>query len=135
MGRTASAVATASMIGALVAGGAPAGSSGPYPAPRDFSVSGSVSGLYPGGKAWLRATVRNPYRRPLRLLSLTAAVGRARRACTGSNLDVRPFRGRLVVPPRRARVVRLLVRMPLTAAPECNGARFPLTFRARGTVR
>jgi hypothetical protein len=133
--RTTSAVAAASMLCALVAGGALAGSSGPYPAPRGFTVTGSVSGLFPGGKAWLRATVRNPYRRPLRLVSLTVDVRSGLRACSGSNLDVRPFRGRLVVPSRRTRVVRLLVRMPLTAAPECSGARFPLTFRARGILR
>jgi hypothetical protein len=132
---TASAAASALVIGALVAGGAFAGSSGPYPSSRGFSVTGSVSGLYPGGKAWLPARVRNPYRRPLRLLSLTVAVRGGRRACSGANLEVRPFRGRLVIPPRRARVVRLLARMPLTAAPECNGARFPLIFRGRGTLR
>lgn len=135
MGRIASAGAAASLIGALVAGGALGGSSGPHPSPRGFTVSGSVAGLYPGGRAWLRATVRNPYRRPLRVLSLTAAVRPGRRACSGANLDVRPFRGRLVVPPRRSRVIRLLVRMPLTAAPECNGARFPLVFRGRGVLR
>lgn len=123
------------MIGALVAGGAPAGSSGPYPAPRGFSVSGSVVGLYPGGKAWLPATVRNPYRRPLRLVSLEVSVRGGRRWCSNANLEVRPFRGRLVIPARRKRVVRLLARMPVTAAPECSGARFPLTFRARGILR
>jgi hypothetical protein len=128
-------VAAASMIGALVAGGALAGSSAPYPSSRGFSVSGSVSGLYPGGKAWLPAKVRNPYRRPLRLHSLKVVVRGGRRACSGSNLQVRPFSGRIVIQPRRTRVIRLLVRMPLTAAPECNGARFRLDFRARGTLR
>lgn len=135
MASTASAAASALVIGALVAGGAFAGSSGPYPSSRGFSVTGSVSGLYPGGKAWLPARVRNPHRRPLRLVSLTVVVRGARRGCSGVNIEVRPFRGRLVIPPRRARVVRLLARMPLTAAPECNGARFPLVFRGRGTLR
>jgi hypothetical protein len=135
VGRTASAAASALLIGTLAAGGALAGSSGPPPSSRGFTVTGSVSGLYPGGRAWLPATVRNPYRRPLRLLSLTAVVRRGRRACSGANLEVRPFRGRLTVPPRRSRVVRLRVRMPLTAAPECNGARFPLVFRGRGVLR
>jgi len=135
VGRTTSAVAAASIIGALVAGSALAGSSGPDPAPRGFVVTGSVSGLSPGGRAWLRATVRNPYRRLLRVHSVTVAVRGARPGCSGSNVDVRPFTGRLLVPPRRARVVRLLVRMPLTAAPECRGASFPLAFRGRGTLR
>lgn len=134
MRRTVAAAASALIAGALVAGAAVGFPRGPEPALRGFTVTGSVDGLLPGGRAWLRATVRNPYRRPLRVTSVTAAVGRGGRACAGSNLHVRPFTGRLVVPPRRARVVRLRVEMPMTAAPECSGVRFPLRFRAKGFV-
>ena len=135
MRRTATTASSALVIGALVAGGAVARSSDPRPQLRGFTVTGSVSGVLPGGRVWLPATIRNPYRRRLVVSSVTVAVGRARSACSASNLDVRPFRGRVVVPPRRSRIVRVLVRMPLTAAPECNGAKFPLRFRAKGLLR
>ncbi len=100
-----------------------------------FRVSGSVSGLFPGARRLMNVKVRNPYRRPLLVLSLSAQVRRARRLCTGSNVDVRPFRGRVPIRPRRTRVIRLRVEMQPTVAEECKGARFPLRFRARGVLR
>jgi hypothetical protein len=100
-----------------------------------FRVTGSVGGMYPGARRFLNLKIRNPYKRPMRLVAVTARVRGPRRACTRWNLDVRPFRGRLVIPRGRARIARLLVRMPRTAAQECNGARFPLVFRARAVVQ
>jgi hypothetical protein len=79
--------------------------------------------------------IHNPYQRPIRVVSVSAQVGRGKRFCSGANLYVRPFHGRLVIPRRRMRVVRLRVAMARTAAPECNGARFPLIFRGRAVVR
>jgi hypothetical protein len=100
-----------------------------------FRVTGSVSGLYPGARRSMRVKIRNPFRGAIVVRSVTAQVRRARRACSGSNVEVRPFRGRVRVPARGARVVGLLVRMPATAADECRGARFPLVFRARAALR
>ena len=100
-----------------------------------FRLSGSVDGLYPGAKRFMSVKIRNPYRRPIRVVSVSAQVGRGKRFCSGANLHVRPFRGRLVIPRRQTRSVPLRVEMPLTAAPECDGARFPLVFRARAIMR
>jgi hypothetical protein len=107
---------------------------GKKPSQLRFRISGSISGLRPGVPRLMRVKVHNPYRRPLRVLSVRAHVGGGRRFCTGANLHVRPFRGRLVVPRRRTRTIRLRVEMPVTAAPECLGARFPLYFRGKGVV-
>jgi hypothetical protein len=100
-----------------------------------FKVTGSVDGLYPGVPGVLRVKVRNPYRRAMRVVSLTARVGDASRRCTRFNLEVGRFRGRLVIARGRTGVARLSARIPLTAAPECRGARFPIAFRARAVVR
>jgi hypothetical protein len=100
-----------------------------------FKVTGSVEGLLPGVPGFIPVKVRNPYRRPMTLVSVTARVRNANERCTRWNLEVRPFRGRLRIPRGRTRVARLRVRMPLTAAPECRGAKFPLDFRARAVVR
>jgi hypothetical protein len=110
-------------------------SGGARPDAVQFRVSGSINGLFPGARRFMNVKIRNPYKRTLRVLSVSADVRHARRLCTGSNVDVRPFRGRLSILPRRSRVVRLLVEMQPTVAEECKGARFPLRFRARAVVR
>ena len=120
------------LVGLLAA--VPASGRAP-PADVQFRVSGSISGLFPGARRFMNVKIRNPYRRAMRVVSVSADVRRARRLCTRSNVDVRPFRGRLSIPPRRTRVVRLLVEMQPTVAEECKGARFPLRFRARAVLR
>jgi hypothetical protein len=100
-----------------------------------FRLSGSIEGLYPGARRAMKVTVRNPFVRTMELVSVRAGVERAGRACSGQNVVVRPFRGRLRIPARRRRVVRLLVAMAPTAAEECKRARFPVRFRARGVLR
>jgi hypothetical protein len=135
MRRLGSAAAAAALIGAVAVAGALGRGGGPGASPHGFTIRGSVDGLLPGRTAWLPAVVRNPYGRPMRLRSLSVDVRQARRGCAGSNLEVRPFRGNLVFRPRASRVVRLLARMPVTAAPECQGARFPLRFRGRASLR
>jgi hypothetical protein len=100
-----------------------------------FRISGSISGLRPGAPRFMNVRVRNPHRRPIRILSVWAQVGRGKRYCTGANLHVRPFHGLLVVPRRRTRILRLRVLIPRTAASECDGARFPLSFRGKAVMR
>jgi hypothetical protein len=110
-------------------------SGGEQRSPVRFRLSGSISGLYPGAKRFMSVKIHNPYRRAIRVVFVSAEVGRGKRFCTGANLHIRPFRGRLVIPRHSMRIVRLRVAMPLTAAPECDGARFPLIFRARAVGR
>jgi hypothetical protein len=110
-------------------------SGGAAPSAVRFRVEGSIEGLFPGARRFMKLKVRNPFPRTMQLVSLSADVRRARRLCTASNLDVRPFRGRFAIPPRRTRVIRLLVELQPTAAEECKRARFPLRFRAKAIVR
>jgi hypothetical protein len=100
-----------------------------------FRLSGSLDGLYPGARRSLKVTVRNPFVRTMRLVSLHADVGRAGRTCSSANIEVRPFRGRLRIPGRRRRIVRLLATMAPSAAEECKRARFPIRFRGRAVLR
>jgi hypothetical protein len=120
------------LVGVLAA--VPA-SGGGQRSPVRFRVSGSVAGLYPGARRFMNVKIQNPYRRSMRVVSVSAQVGRGKRFCTGANVHVRPFRVGVLIPRRRSRIVRLLVAMPRTAAPECDGARFPLVFRARAVVQ
>jgi hypothetical protein len=103
--------------------------------PVGFRLSGSVDGLYPGARRSLKVTVRNPFARTMRLVALRADVRRANGACSAANVEVQPFRGRLRIPGRRRRIVRLLVMMAPTAAEQCQRARFPIRFRGRAMLR
>jgi hypothetical protein len=111
------------------------GASRPKQPLRGFKLSGSVQGLYPGGRGTLAVAVRSPYRRKLRVVSLRVNVRDASRACRASNLSVKPFRGVVIVRPRGVRVVRLPVRMAKSAGDACRGARFPLRIAAKGILR
>lgn len=102
---------------------------------RSFKLSGSVQGLYPGGRRTLAVAVRSPYPRKLRVVSLRVTVRDAGPACRASNLSVKPFRGFVTVRPRGVRVVRLTVQMAKSAGDACRGARFPLRIAAKGTLR
>jgi hypothetical protein len=95
-----------------------------------FRVQGRVGGLYPGALKTMRVKVRNPYAFPIRIRRLRASVGAARPGCTAANLQVRRARANVVVRPRRTVRVRLRVRMRPSAPEACQGARFPLRFRA-----
>lgn len=103
--------------------------------PVSFHLSGSVDGLYPGARRSMKVTIRNPFARTMRLLSVQADVARARRGCGGRNVEVRPFRRGLSIPAHRRAVVRLFVRMAVTAQEPCRRARFPIRFRARAVLR
>lgn len=102
---------------------------------RNFKLSGSVQGLHPGGRGTLVVSVRSPYRRKLRVVSLRVRVLDAGPGCRASKLSVKPFRGFVNVRPRGVRVVRLAVRMARSAGGACRGARFPLRIAAKGILR
>ena len=54
-----------------------------------FSISGSVAGLYPGAVKSLVLTVTNPFPDPIKVISLSTAVGGPDRAgCSASVLSV-----------------------------------------------
>jgi hypothetical protein len=94
-------------------------------------VTGSVKGLYPGSRKRLQLRVRNRLAVRMKLTSLTVSVRDGRWNCRGANVRVQRFWGRLFLPPRRRRVVSLVVSMPKTAPDPCQGAVFRLVFRTR----
>jgi len=100
---------------------------------RGFTLAGHVKGLYPGARRRLVIVVRNRGRRPLRVRSVTTRVRDASAGCSGRNLRVSRFRGRVRVRARRSRRIAVSVRMLPESPAACQGAIFPLVFRGRAT--
>jgi hypothetical protein len=98
-----------------------------------LKVSGYVDGLYPGVAKSLPVGVKNRYSFRIRVRRIRPVVSDAGFGCSKANLSVSGFAGRLKVPPRRSRWVALQASMPLSATNRCQGAVFPLRFRARAT--
>ena len=77
-------------------------------------------------------TVQNPQSFPIDVETATAAVGDAGPGCPASNVEVTTFSGAVHVPAGGTAIVSMHFHM-LPSAPEtCQGATFPLTFRAAG---
>jgi hypothetical protein len=100
---------------------------------RGLKVSGHIEGLYPGASEVLPVKVKSrlPFR--VRVRSIRTVVADAGPSCSAANLQVPGYTGRLKIRPRRSRRVNLRIAMPATAADACEGASFPLRFRARAT--
>jgi hypothetical protein len=96
-------------------------------------VTGSAVGLYPGKVGWLRVVARNASGTPLRLRRISATVGAAAPGCPGSVLLVRPLRLHHRIRPGGVYRTRLRFTMLASASDDCQGATFPVTFRARTT--
>jgi hypothetical protein len=101
--------------------------------PPRLKASGKVTGLYPGAVRTMKVRIRNRYADPIRLGYVKTKARDASPGCTSQNLAVTPRkRTRKVIPARRFRAVRVRVEMAPSAAPDCQGARFPLRFVVRG---
>jgi hypothetical protein len=98
-----------------------------------FTLAGHVSGLYPGARRRLLIVVRNRERRPLRVGSVTTRVRDASAACSGRNLHVSRFRGRLRLAGRGSRRIAVRVWMRPESPAAWQGAVFPLVFRGWAT--
>jgi hypothetical protein len=97
-------------------------------------MSGDVDGLYPGADLPVPVRIDNVRTRPVRVRSIRVEVGDAAPDCRSGYLRVRSGRGRVRVPARSTRRVRLRARMSPRATDACQGRSFPLTFRARAEV-
>jgi len=93
-----------------------------------FSISGRVSGLYPGAVLPLTLTVSNSRSFPIDVTSISAAVGAPGGGCAASNLTVTSFSGQLFVPGKGARHAVVQVTLRHAAPNHCQGAVFPLTY-------
>jgi hypothetical protein len=110
--------------------------------PHTFTISGSLSGVYPGEgtvtPAYVYLTVTNPNNQNIQVTSLTLSVGDASPACRAANLapatETVSFS---VVVPKNSQVGGTTFAMPirmLDSAPDaCQNATFPLTLSGTGT--
>jgi hypothetical protein len=98
-------------------------------------ITGSVDGLYPGATVPFRVRIENRLPRPVLVRSVRVRVGTAAAGCDRRLLRVPAARPRLRIGPRAARRVRLRATLAAAAGDACQGASFPLRFRARGVVK
>jgi hypothetical protein len=97
-----------------------------------LEILGHARGLYPGASQPMRLVVWNRTDRDLRVVLGAARVRSNRVGCPPSALRVGPARDALLVPAHgRVRSV-VPVRLRRSAPDACQGARFRVTFVARG---
>ncbi|MFI5035795.1 MAG: hypothetical protein ACHQFZ_06285 [Acidimicrobiales bacterium] len=107
----------------------PGSFSGARTAPHGaFTISGSVTGLYPGVSRALPLTVTNHEPFTIVVILLTTIVKNAGPACGSANLRVSDFAGGLVIGPGASSPASVTARMIAAAPDGCVGAAFPLTY-------
>jgi hypothetical protein len=98
---------------------------------KPFTVSGTVTGLYPGADRPLRLVLRNPHPFAIRVTALWAEVGDASRRCRGYNLSVSGLGSAVTIAPRGDRRVVLRATLLGWAPAACRGASFRLSYGGR----
>jgi hypothetical protein len=110
---------------------------GPSPAALSaaarFSITGQVSGLYPGRTAPLVLTVTNPLKFEIFVVSLSTTVGTASPGCAAGNLAVSSFSGHAGVPANGSATIAVSVTMTHSAPDGCQGVTFPLHYSGLAT--
>jgi hypothetical protein len=114
-----------------VAGSTPAAGIGA--SVRPFSISGKVTGLFPGRVVPLNLTVHNPNSYAITITSIRTVVESASTQCTSANVSVSAFSGKHVVGARASGIVGVKVTMRRGAPNACQGKAFP--FRYAGTAK
>lgn len=122
-------------------GGPPANTPGKGPgngaAQAPFTMTGSISNLKPGQRAFLQVHVTNPNQQAIRVKTLATTVIDASPACTANNLSVgvydasAPGSLTYVVPGKGSSVVIVpieFVDVPGANQDACKGRTFPLSF-------
>ncbi len=129
----AGAVAVAAETGLIVTERSPGGPSVVERPTPQIQVRGKVKGLYPGAQKRMKVGVRNRLPQRVRLVSVRARVHNASSQCVRQNLSVKRFRGHKPIRAHRRTRVRVRVTMSPIAPDACQGARFPIEFKARVT--
>ncbi len=96
-----------------------------------ISIRGHVRGLYPGRMKRVQLRLRNRTNHALVVSSIRAMATHANRSCSSDNLKTHTRRTHRRIPAHSTEHVRYRVRMIPNAADACQGARFPLHYRAR----
>ena len=107
---------------------------GQRPVTREgFTIRGHAGGLYPGARKPLSLVVHNRSATAIHVRSITTRVRDARPGCTGKNVRVGRYLGRLRVGPHGWRRVSVQIRMLRSAPDACKRALFRFKFRGTAT--
>lgn len=99
-----------------------------------IKITGAVENLFPGQPATLDVVAVNRTRRPLVVTKVKARALPAGLGCPASVLSISPARPRAPLAPRGSTTVRLRAVLTPTATSACEGATWPLRFRARAVT-
>ena len=103
-------------------------------ASSSFTISGSVSGLYPGASLPLVLTITDPKTYAINVSSISTTVTSQKSSCSPVNVAVSSFAGSLAVPARSSVHTTVIAEM-LQAAPDaCQGVMFKLVYSGSGTA-
>lgn len=103
-------------------------------AANDFSMSGSVVGLYPGHTVTVDVQVTNHQPFLLTVDTASTEVGDGGPGCDATNVVAHTFHGSVAVPAGGSAVVPVQLTMINSAPVACQGAEFPLAFAASGVL-
>jgi hypothetical protein len=107
---------------------------GQRPVTREgFTIRGHAGGLYPGARKRLSLVVHNRSATAIHVRSIATRVRDARPGCTGKNVRVGRYLGRLRVGPHGWRRVSVQIRMLRSAPDACKRALFRFKFRGTAT--
>jgi hypothetical protein len=98
-----------------------------------FSISGSVTGLYPGAARPLVLTVTNPFPFAITVTSIKSKISNASTLCAATYLTVSSFSGRVGLPAHQTAHVSVVASMLHSAPDACQGANFPLHYAGLAT--
>lgn len=102
----------------------------PATAVEDFTLTGTVGGLYPGFQGTLPVTVTNPFEVAIRvtLVGGEAVTTDAGAGCTASLVTLTSVDTSIVLAPAATAGVPLVVQLDATAPDACQGAIFTIAF-------
>jgi hypothetical protein len=95
---------------------------------KDYTISGSVSGLYPGASRPMNVLLSNPNNFPISVTLNPVSVGSGGSGCPGSNLRVDVPSTPVTVGTNGSTVVTLTVRMSNNPPNACKDAQFGLSY-------
>jgi hypothetical protein len=98
-----------------------------------LKVSGHIDGLYPGAVKPLPVKLKSNYPFPIRVRSVRARISDGGFGCPKEKLAVTRWTGLLRVRPHSSRHIALQAALSPSALNACQGAVFPLRFKARAT--
>jgi hypothetical protein len=113
----------------------PSASADTPPSEARFTISGTVTGLYPGSLRPLVLTVSNRQAFAIAVTSITTVVASPNAACSAMNLSVASFSGRLIVPARSSASLTVIASLSHSAPNACQGSIFPLHYSGTAVKR